>query len=196
MRGTSLMILMAALLAACGTAFAETWQIDAVHSTVMFRIKHMDVGYFYGVFKDISGTVVFDPSMPEQSSVNAVVKTASIDSRNPDRDKHLMGPDFFDVEKYPEMQFKSVSWKKLSEDGYEVTGDFTLLGVTKRMTILVRHTGAGKGIQGEMRTGFETVFTIKRGDFGMTKFLPTGASDEVTLTISIEAAATPPAPAK
>lgn len=167
-------------------ASADQYQIDPVHSITLFRVKHVDAGYIYGVFTGVTGEISFDPQAPEKASIAVAVKTTALSTFNADRDTHLKSPDFFNVEKSPDMAFKSTSCRKVGDHTYEITGDFTLLGVTKRITFKADHTGVGKGMKGETRAGFEAVFTIKRSDFGMIKFLPTVVADEVTLTISLE----------
>ncbi len=176
-----------ALVFPAGTALAAGYEIDPVHSTVMYRIKHLDVAYSHGAFTGISGSLVFDPENIETASIEITVAADSVNSFHPERDKHLKSPDFFNVEEYPEIRFKSTTWKAVKEIHYEVTGDFTLLGVTKEITLNVEWTGTGQGREGEKLVGFETVFTILRSDYGMSKYLPDMIGDEVRLTIAIEA---------
>ncbi len=164
----------------------ETYRIDAVHSSNCFRIKHMNVAWFYGRFNELEGTIVYSEADPAACSFDVRIKADSIDTNNADRDKHLKSADFFEVEKYPELTFKSRSAKKLAESTLEVTGDLTLHGVTKPLTVKIEHTGSGPGMRGEHRAGFETTFEIKRTDYGMTKLLG-GVGDEVRITVSLEA---------
>lgn len=182
-----LAILVAALIAVTAAQAAE-YTIDPVHSIALYRIKHAKASYSHGVFTDISGNFSFDPAKPEEASVEVTVKTASINSFHPVRDEHLRGPDFFDVEKYPEMVFRSTSWKKTAENRYAITGKFTLRGVTREVTLEAELVGIGKGMKGETLAGFETVFTIQRREFGMDKYLPDALSDEVQITVSLEGA--------
>ncbi len=163
----------------------ETYKIDAVHSSIIFRIKHLNISYVYGRFNDVSGTVVLNETDPATCSITAEVKVESIDTHNADRDKHLKSPEFFDVEKYPTIVFKSASFKKAGE-AYEVQGNLTLHGVTKPLTVKLERTGAAADPKGDFRAGFETGFTIKRSDFGMTTAIGPIA-DDVRLTISLEA---------
>ncbi len=168
-------------------AFADTYVIDAVHSTAMFKIEHMGVSFTYGRFNDLSGELVYNVKSPsEGASIHMDVKTASIDTASALRDEHLRGQEFFDVERYPSMSFRSASWKQTGEKSFELTGDFTLLGVTKTISIPVTFVGAGKGMKGEDRIGFTTVFHIKRSDYGMDKLIgPVG--DDVEITVALEA---------
>lgn len=164
---------------------AETYKVDPVHSSNWFRIKHLNVTYFYGRFSEVAGTYTLDEANPAGSSFDIQIKTESIDTHNDARNKHLKSADFFDAEKYPEISFKSTSVKKTGEKEYEVKGDLTLHGVTKPLTVKVEYTGAGPGMKGEYRSGFETTFDIERSDFGMNTMQgPLG--DDVPLTVSIE----------
>jgi polyisoprenoid-binding protein YceI len=161
-----------------------SWSVDPVHSSMVFRIKHMNTGYFYGTFNDITGTINFDEAKPEASSIEITVKTDSIETHNQKRNSDVKGKDMFNVAEFPTATFKSKSWKG-SGDSFDVTGDMTMHGVTKPLTIKLEKTGHAKGQRGEM-IGFETTFTFKRSDFGMT-FMPDGLSDEVKILSGLEA---------
>jgi polyisoprenoid-binding protein YceI len=163
----------------------ETLKVDPVHSTNWFRIRHLNITNFYGRFDELSGTIILDAAKPANSSFEITVNVQSIDTNNADRDKHLKSAELFDAEKYPAITFKSQSVKKTTEKEYEVKGDLTLRGVTKPLTVKITRTGTGPGMRGEIRSGFETSFEIKRSDFGMTAAI--GAiGDEVLLTVSLE----------
>ncbi|MBI4579055.1 MAG: YceI family protein [Planctomycetes bacterium] len=180
------------------TAGGQVYRIDSVHSSAVFRIKHLDVSYFWGRFNDISGTATWDAARPEATSFDVRVNANSIDSKDAKRNTHLKGPDFFDTKKYRTLPFKSTSARKLDDTTIEVTGDLTLRGVTRPLTAKVEFTGAGKGMQGEAMVGFETTFTIKRSDFGIN-FAPDALGDDVRVIVSLEAHQAPPprpAPAK
>jgi len=175
-----------ALLLATGTApAAETFKIDPVHTFVSFRIKHMNVSYTYGRFNAPEGQVVVDED-PAKSSLEIKVQASNIDTGNEGRDKHLKGPDFFNTEEFPEVTFKSTAIKSAGDSKWEVTGDLTLHGVTKSVTLTLDRVGAGKGMKGEALVGFEGALTIKRSEYGMTGYLE-GIGDEVNLWIAIEA---------
>lgn len=168
-------------------ARADVYVVDPVHSSAEFRVRHLGVSNTSGRFDDVSGTVVFDESDPSKCSVEMVVKTESVDTDNEARDKHLRGEDFFNVEKYPTMTFKSTSVKKKSDDTYEVTGDFTLLGVTKPITVTAELIGRGEDREGKALVGFESSFTIKRSEFGMDKMLGESLiGDDVKITVAVE----------
>jgi len=163
---------------------ADTFKIDPVHSSVLFSIKHLGVTDFYALFKDISGTVVFDKDDPAKSSVELTIPVESVDTRNPKRDQHLKSPDFFNAKQFPTLSFKS-NKVEASGDTYQISGDFTLHGVTKPITIEFKKGPEGKGMEGEVRGGGETRLTIKRSDYGMT-FMQGALGDEVNIIVSIE----------
>ena len=181
----SLVILSVSLKAAETPAPVETYSVDAVHSTALFRVKHLDISNTYGRFNDLSGAIAIDPADASKNSIEIEVKVESLDTYNAKRDQHLKGPDFFNSKQFPVMAFKSQSVKIAGEKAYEVVGDFTRHGVTKALTIQVEKVGAGKDPWGGQRIGFETTFTIKRSDFGMT-FMPDAVGDEVQITVSLE----------
>jgi polyisoprenoid-binding protein YceI len=164
---------------------AETYKLDPGHTSIVFRVKHLGIAYVYGRFNGPTGSFVFDESSPSKSAIEIQAETKNIDTAVEKRDDHLRSPDFFNAGKYPLVSFKSKSVKKLSEATYEVSGDLTLLGNTRPITVEVHATGAGKDPWGGFRRGFETSFTIKRSEFGMG-FMMGGVSDEVNLTVSVE----------
>jgi polyisoprenoid-binding protein YceI len=172
-------------------AAAETYSLDPVHSYILFRIKHLNVGYSYGRLNGASGTFVFDNTSPGLRSIKMQVNAEGIDTNVPKRDKHLKSADFFDVEQYSTISFDSSSIKKMDQDNYKVSGNLTFLGNTRPITLTARQTGFGKDPWGHYRRGFETVFTIKRSEFGMDYMLA-GLSDEVELTVSVEGIRQPP----
>jgi polyisoprenoid-binding protein YceI len=163
--------------------FGSEWTVDPVHSSVVFKIKHAGTAWFYGVFKDVSGTVTLDDK-PENIRIAVKVATDSIDTRNADRDKHVKGPDLFDSKQFPEMAFTST---KVQKDGdlMVVDGELSLHGQKKPLSLKVAKTGEGE-MMGK-RQGFETTFQVKRSDFGIkSKQADAGLSDEVVLTVSLE----------
>jgi polyisoprenoid-binding protein YceI len=184
----------AAALAAFVTipAFAaDVYNVDPSHSEVSFQIRHM-VSQVRGRFNDFKGTVNLDPANLAKSSVEFRVKAASIDTANADRDKHLRAADFFDAEKYPEIVFKSTSIKSTGKDAYAVTGDFTMRGVTKKITLPVTFLGSANDPWGNVRAGFETGTTLNRKDYGMNwnTALDNGGvilGDDVKIAINLEA---------
>lgn len=174
-------------LALAVPALAADYEIDAAHTSAVFNITHLGFSKVQGAIKELSGTFSFDEAKLEKSAIAVTAKAASIDTFNEARDKHLRGADFFDVEKYPTLEFKSKSWKKTGDKAYDVTGDFTLHGVTKSITVPVTLVGMGKGMKGEERAGFSASFKIKRSEFGMNQMLgSTMIGDEVSIEISTE----------
>jgi len=181
------------------TTATRTYKIDKSHSEAVFQVRHL-VTKVRGRFTDIEGSVEYNDSTPELSSVAFTAKTASIDTAEPDRDKHLRSADFFDVEKYPALSFKS---KKIAKRGanYDVTGDLTIKGVTKEVVVPVEFTGKAKDPWGGDRIGFEIETTLNRKDYGISwnKALDAGGvvvSDEVQVDISFEANPAKPEAAK
>ncbi|MGC8737205.1 MAG: YceI family protein [Candidatus Hydrogenedens sp.] len=169
------------------SANIDTYNIDTVHSSVWFRILHLNVSPTYGAFGDISGTIQFNTEHIDKSSIEVIIKTASVNTLNDKRDEHLRSADFFNVEQFPEAKFKSTSWERIDVNRYRIKGILTLLGVDKPIEFEARLVGEGKGRNNEDRLGFEAVFTIKRSDFGMVKYLPSQIGDEVSITVGIEA---------
>jgi polyisoprenoid-binding protein YceI len=163
---------------------ADTFKLDPVHSFVLFSVQHLGVANTYGRFNDVAGTVIFDRDNPSRSSVDLTVRVESLDTHNAIRERSLMSPDFFDVKQFPTMTFKSTKVEG-SGDALKVSGDLTIRGVTRPVTVDFKKGGEGKGVFGEMRGGGETRFTIKRSDFGMT-FELGEVGDEVTIILSLE----------
>ena len=166
---------------------ADTYEIDTAHSMILFRAKHNGITYNYGRFNEFTGGITMDDDV-SKSTVEFEVKTASVDTANQKRDQHLRSSDFFSAKQFPVITFKStkVSMKEGEEDMLEVTGDLELLGVKKSITVDVEITGRGKGRGGESLIGFESIFAIKRSEFGMT-YGAGSVSDDIRLTVSIEA---------
>jgi polyisoprenoid-binding protein YceI len=163
---------------------ADTFKIDPVHSFVLFSVQHLGIASTYGRFNDISGTVAFDKDDPSKSSVELSVQVESLDTHNSIRDRSVKSRDFFDAKQFPTMTFKSTKVEG-SGDMLKVSGDLTIHGVTKPLTVDFKNGGEGKGVFGEMRGGGETRFTIKRSDFGMN-FELGEVGDEVTIILSLE----------
>ncbi|HWG46192.1 MAG TPA: YceI family protein [Gemmataceae bacterium] len=175
------------LLASASTArAADTFTVDPVHSSMLFRVKHLNAGHIYGRFNQYSGSFAFDDKNPADCKLEMEVKIDSIDSANGDRDKHLKGPDFFNAKEFPTMTFKATRMKASDEKNYEVTGDLTIHGVTKPVTVKLERIGTVRDLKsGKPRTGWETTFTINRSDFGMKGLVP-AISDEVRIIVAIE----------
>lgn len=168
-----------------------TWTLDASHSNVEFSVRHLMIATVKGRFADVQGTVTLDESDPTQSSVDVTIAAASIDTRVAQRDEHLRSADFFEVEKYPTVTFKS---RKVAADGdhLKVTGDLTIRGVTREVVLDVASHGRQTDPWGVPRAGFEARATIRRSDFGLTwnQALEAGGvlvSDQVKISLEIQA---------
>ncbi len=173
---------------------AETYQIDASHSAVDFSIRHL-VGRTKGKFTEFTGAVVYDEKAIDKSSVEAVIKVSSLDTENERRDGHLKSPEFFDVEKYPEITFKSTQVEKGADGKLLVTGDLSLHGVTKSVQLQVEVLGTGIHPMTNMPVaGFSSGLVIKRSNFGVNNWVDKAnvLGDEVEVGILIEAAVPPP----
>lgn len=181
--GMAALLTLAALLAAPAAA-AETYGVDLVHSSVVFRVRHMDVSYSYGRFNKFSGSFTLDEADPGKSRFEFEVDVDSIDTANEKRDLHLKSPDFFNATEFPTIKFTSKSVKR-SGDALEVTGDLTLHGKTREITVKIDVTGRIDHPKLGKRAGIESVFTVKRSDFGMP-VEPRQLGDEVRLMVSIE----------
>ena len=170
----------------------STWTLDASHSSANFAVKHMMVSNVRGEFQNISGTLQYDASNLENSSVQITIKADSINTRDEKRDGHLKSADFFDVEKYPEITFRSSKFEKTGAEELKVTGDLTMHGVTKEVVLDVEGpTKEHKDPWGGTRIGFEGKTKLNRKDFGLTwnVALETGGvlvSEDIKITLETE----------
>jgi|SRR5579864_1650316 len=172
--------------AGAGVTAAQVYKVDPVHSTVLFRVKHMNVSYLNGRFNEITGSIAIDDQNPAQCSFELKVATDKVDTAIAKRDTHLKSPDFFNARQFPTINFKSKHVSKEGDNSYDVAGDMTIHGVTKPVSLKVEQTGVAQNPRGGQVAGFETVFTIKRSEFGMTNMLGM-VGDEVRITVNIEA---------
>jgi polyisoprenoid-binding protein YceI len=170
-------------------AAAGNYTVDNVHSSLVWGINHMGVGYIYGRFKEMSGTFKLDEKDAAGHSFNFEVKADGIDSNNTARDGHLKGPDFFSVKEFPTIMFKSTAVKPAGDKQYDVTGDLTLHGVTKPVTARLELIGS-KDLPAQMggyKTGFKGRFTLSRKEFQVTGGRAGGMlGDEVEVLIAFE----------
>lgn len=167
------------------------YRVDPSHSVIGFSIRHFEISFVRGRFKDFNSTVHYDASDVTKSTVEFTAKVESIDTGVPGRDNHLRTADFFDVAKFPEMTFKSTKVEKKG-DGYVMHGDFTLKGVTKQISFPFTLTGAIKDNRGNVRFGVAAETKINRRDYGITwggKMANGGLSvaDEVIIDLQLEA---------
>jgi polyisoprenoid-binding protein YceI len=185
-------IIPLALTAATAFAGTQTYVVDRPHSEADFSVRHM-MSKVTGKFDDFTGTINLDRANAAASSVEFTIKTASINTGDPNRDKHLRTPDFFDAEKNPEIHFKSTAIAPTKEKNvYAVTGDLTMRGVTKRVTLPVEFLGFQKDPWGNERAGFSVETKLNRKEYGINwnKALDNGGwlvGDDVTVSINLEA---------
>jgi polyisoprenoid-binding protein YceI len=188
------LLAVAPLLASAGTS---AWKVDPSHSTVGFSVRHLVISNVRGEFSKYDAKVKLDEADVTRSSVEATIDVGSIDTRSPDRDGHLKSPDFFDVAKYPTLTFKSTKVAKAGTDRLNVTGDLTLHGVTRPVTLEVTTSPEVKGLYGETRRGYSATAKIDRKDFGLTwnKVIEAGPAigDVVTLTLDLSSVKEEPA---
>jgi len=179
--------LAAGLMAAAPARAADTYKIDPVHATAIFRISHLGSSFVYGRFDDVGGTFTADDQSPANVKFDVSIKADSVDTNSAARDKHLKSADFFSVNEFPTLTFKSTDVKSSGDKKYDVTGDLTIHGVTKSVVAKVEFVGTADGSAMKMgfRAGYEAHLTIKRTDFGMDKMVG-GVGDEVQLTVSME----------
>jgi polyisoprenoid-binding protein YceI len=177
----------ATIFAASGLAQTSTWTIDPAHSQTDFQIRHLAVSNVRGSISGAKGTVVLDESDITKSKVEATLATATVNTSTEARDKHLKSPDFFDVEKYPTMTFKSTSIMKTGSK-LQMIGDLTLGAVTKSVTLDVDGPAPPqKGMGGKTVSGFSASGVIKRSDFSFgQKYTAPTLGDEVKFTIDVE----------
>jgi polyisoprenoid-binding protein YceI len=168
------------------------WQIDPVHSTAQFKVRHLMISNVKGEFTSIKGALQLDSADVTKSSVEAIIDAASINTREPQRDTHLKSADFLEVEKFPTITFKSTRVAKKSGSEFAVEGDLTIRGVTRKVTLDVEAPSAPqKDPWGGTRIGVEATTKIDRKDFGLVwnATLETGGfmvGDEVTITLDVQ----------
>ena len=188
---TRFAVLAAALLAASPALAADTYNFDKSHTTVAFQVRHIFTN-MTGKFREFEGAIQIDRAKPSASSVEFTIQAASIDTNDAKRDEHLRTADFFDVANHPKLAFKSTSVRPAGKDTYQVTGDLTMRGVTKPVTLTVAYLGEGKDPWGNEKVGFDVTGTLNRKDFDIiwNKALDAGGyvvGDEVKVLIGVEA---------
>ena len=173
-----------------------TWQVDPAHTHVEFAVKHLMIATVRGRFSDVTGTVIVPDGDFSRAQVEATVNVASLDTREPQRDAHLKSPDFFEVDKYPTMTFRSRRVEHVSRDSnqYRLIGEFTLHGVTKEVALDATFEGVAKDPYGNNRAWFSATGKLNRKDFGLgwNQLLETGGvvvGDEVKISIDSQVVA-------
>jgi polyisoprenoid-binding protein YceI len=193
-------VLSAALLLSA-TAYAGEWEIDPSHSQAQFGVKHMMVSTVRGEFQKLSGTVDYDEKNPTAAKIDVTIDASSINTREPKRDAHLKSPDFFDVEKNPNITFRSTKVEKAGKNKFKVTGDLTMRGVTRPVTLDTELTNTQKDMMGRTVRGVSAIGKLNRKEWGLewNKAIESGGvlvGDEVKLQIDAELVAKAAAPAK
>jgi polyisoprenoid-binding protein YceI len=174
---------------------AGTWQVDPTHSSVAFEVKHLMIATVRGLFSDFEGWIEAAEDDPRNSRAWGVVRVASIDTGNADRDEHLRSPDFFDVERYPEALFESTGIEPIEGGHYTITGDLTIKGVTHEVAMDACVEGATEDPWGNDRVGIRIRGEVNRTDFGLTwqQKLASGGmlvGEEVKILIDVSAVRT------
>ena len=192
MKKTLLSAALAAVLGAASLpALAETWAIEASHSTIGFSVRHMLVSNVWGSFGTFTASVDGSPADPSTAKISATIEVASVDTREPKRDEHLRAADFFDAAKFPQMTFTSTKVEKSSATTAKVAGNLTLRGVTKPVGLDVEYTAPVKNPWGKTVVGASATGKINRKDFGVnwSKSLDGGGlvvGDDVTIQLDLE----------
>lgn len=162
------------------------YELDKPHTQIMFFVKHMGVSFSHGEFTDYSGVFTYDPENPAAGGAEVTINTASVEMNHEKWNAHLKNEDFFDVEKFPEMTFKSTGVEVTGEDTAQLTGDLTLLGVTKPVTLDVTFIDTGVHPYNKKNIiGFTATGTLNRSEFGMDYGIP-NVGDEVEIRIEVE----------
>lgn len=182
-----------ALFAAPRARAADTYDLDQTHFSIVFSVSHMNISYTYGMFRVANAQVILDKENPANNKFTMTIKAESIDTNNQQRDGHLKGPDFFDVQSYPDITFVSSSVVLDTRTGqpgivYQVTGDLTMHGVTKSITLPIQMLGEAQPPNGgSPHAGFLTQTELKRSEFGMSKFVEGNmVGDAIGITVSFE----------
>jgi len=168
-----------------------SWQLDKAHSSINFSVRHMMISTARGRFEEFDGTFEVNEADPTQSKIEVQIQTASINTKEPQRDGHLKSPDFFDAEKYPTLTFKSKRIEKVDDQHARLVGDLTIKDITKEVVLDVEYAGQAKSPWGTVNAGYNARTKINRKDWGLTwnVALETGGmlvGDEVTLSIELE----------
>jgi polyisoprenoid-binding protein YceI len=184
--------LVLALLAAPAARAADTYELDQTHFSIVFSVSHMNISYTYGFFRVANAQVILDKENPANNKFTMTIKADSIDTNSQQRDGHLKGPDFFDVQSFPEITFVSQTVALDSRPGqpgivYQVTGDLTMHGVTKSITLPIQMLGEAQAPDQKTHAGFLTQTELKRSEFGMSKFVEGNmVGDAIGITVSFE----------
>jgi polyisoprenoid-binding protein YceI len=173
--------------AAQSAATAGTWQIDPNHSSPQFAVRHLGISTVHGSFQKVKGTVQYDPADVSKTAIEATIDTTSITTNNDSRDKDLRSPNYFDVDKFPTMTFKSKKVEWAGGGKLKVTGDLTIKGVTREVVLNIdAPSDPIKDPRGNMHMGTEATTTISRKDFGVGGGNTMMIGDDIKITIDVE----------
>ena len=163
---------------------ADVYDYDPVHSSVGFKARHLGISWIHGRFNKVSGKFSLDRENPSKSMFELTIKVDSVDTANKARDEHLRQPDYFDTKQFPTIEFKSTS-TKVVKGGFEVTGDFTMHGKTKQVTIVLKG-GKEHDFNGTKRVAFSTRLSLKRSDYGFDEKAIGAIGDKALIIIDCE----------
>lgn len=185
------LILIMLFISAASLLAQTTWKIDATHSKVLFSVTYMVLTDVTGRFNEFDATLVWNKDDFSDATLHVSIKVSSIDTDNEKRDGHLKSADFFDTEKYPEITFAGRSFKKSGKNKYKITGDLTIRGAAKSVTLNAQYTGKAKDPWGNNRIGFKATTSINRYDYGViwNKALEAGGwlvSEKVNITLDVQ----------
>jgi polyisoprenoid-binding protein YceI len=174
------------------TTNSSSWNLDTIHSGINFSVRHMVVSKVRGRFAKFTGNVALDEGDLTRSTVEATIDASSIDTGTAQRDEHLRSADFFDVEHFPEIRFRSTGIEKLGTERYRLTGELTIRDVSREIALDVEYGGRGKDPWGNERVGFTAKASLDRKDFGLkwNQALETGGvlvSDRVEIELELQA---------
>ena len=185
--------LVVALFISRAFAQVETWKIDPVHSSAQFAVRHLGISTVRGEFRKVSGTASYDPAEPNKTSLEATIDATSVDTRVDMRDNDLRSPNFLDVQKYPNITFKSKRAESAGPGKMKITGDLTIHGVTKEVVLDVDGPSAPvKDPKGNFHLGASASTTVNRKEFGVNG-APSMVSDQISITIDAELVKSSPA---
>ena len=168
-----------------------SWKIDPTHSQITFTVRHMMIANVRGRFENFTGTVDFNESDPTRSTVNVQIETASINTREPQRDGHLKSPDFFNAAEFPYVTFKSKRVEKIDEAHGRIVGDLFIRGLAREVALEAEYNGQAKSPYGQVSAGFTATTKLNRKDWGLNwnVALETGGwlvGDDIKIDIELE----------
>lgn len=167
-----------------GVQAADEYAYDGVHSSISFKARHLDISWIHGRFNEAEGKFTIDRENPARSKFELTINADSVDTANKQRDEHLRQPDYFDTKQFPTITFKSTSVKPI-DGGYEVTGDFTMHGKAKKITLVMKG-GKEHEFKGTKRVAFSTDLSLKRSDYGFDPAAIGPIGDEALILIDCE----------